>query len=184
LAHALSNSGYSPEALAAVRAAVRLCPDEPSLYVWLGYHLAAEASRGRDRAKGNKALAAFQRAVDLDPLNSYALIHLGKLQWWQGKKREAIETLKAAIAADPSDADAHIALWEYQGRAIWRCRGRLESFQGMMQTIEAMNNLPESKALNQHFEWINRIWLRIYIISSVGVGITALLLWNWWRKRK
>jgi len=175
LAHALSDSGYSPEALAAVRAAVRLCPDEPSLYVWLGYHLTVEASKSDDKAKGEEARAAFQRAVDLDPSNSYALRSLGQLQWWQGKKREAIEALKAAIAADPSDVEAHVTLAARQSRTgQWR---------GAMQTILAISDLPKSEERSRYYGCVNRLMLRVQIAFFTATGLAALLVWMRWKKR-
>lgn len=144
--------------------------------MWLGYHLTAEASRSRDKARGKEALAAFRRAVDLDSSNSYGLIQLGKLQWWQGKKREAINTLKASIVADSSDVEAHIALAARQSRAgHWR---------GAMQTVQAISDLPESEERNQYYDWMNRLTLRGQLAFFTATGLAALLIWMRWKKQK
>ena len=178
LAHALSASGYSPDALAAVRVALHLCSDDAGLYVWLGYHLMVEAGESDDRTKAQAAEAAFQRAIDLAQADFHAFLHLGKLQWWLGKKQEAIKTLKDAIAVDPNDAELHIALWEYQGRT--------RHFRDMVRTVMAINNLPESEVLNQHFERLNHSWLRLQNGLLIAAGTSAFLVWIWirWQKRR
>ena len=179
LANVLSASGYSPEALAAVRTAVRLCPEDANLYRLLGYHLAVKA--GMSGRKGDKvdyeaARAAFQQALDLAPSDSYALCGLGKIQWWQGKKREAIQTLKAAVAADPNDADAHITLARYQHNT-----GNLR---GMWQTISAILNLPESEEKTQLYASVDRLMRRIKIAFFALTGLGAFLIWMRWKKRE
>ena len=176
LARALSNLGYSPEALAAVRAAIRLCPNDASLHVWLGYHLTVEASKSGNKARGREAHAAFQRAVDLDPTNSYALLHLGKLQWWIGTKQEAIKTLKAATVADPNSVEAHVALAGRQSRM-----GRLRD---ATQTVLAIFDLPDSQERRQYYEWMNRLTRRVQIALFVVMGLAASLIWRRWKQRK
>ena len=180
LATALSAPGYSPEALAAVRAAVQVCPNNADLYRLLGYHLVAEAGEGDKRgaeAGYEAAGAAFQQALDLDPASLYALIGLGRIQWRLGKKEEAIETLKATVAADPSDAEAHLALWDCQGSAFWQCRGRIGHLRGMIQTIEAMDKLPPSEEMRQYYARLNRVRRRVELVLFTGLGIAVFLIW-------
>ena len=178
LAYALSESG-SLEALAAVRAAIPLCPDSADLHVWLGYHLIAETQidgHDGDKADYDAAAAAFQRAIDLNYSNFYAFHCLSRLQEQLGRWQEAIDTLKAAVADDPNSAEAHIALWECQGRAFWRGRNRIATLQGAMQTAEAMNKLPESEALARHYEQLDRLSRRLLITVFIVAGTAIVLM--------
>ena len=183
LAHALSILGYSVEALAAVRAAIRFSPTDASLYSQLGYHLGVEADKTKNKPGWEAAGAAFQQAIDIGPTDSHGLHSLGVLKWRLGKKREAIAALKAAVAIDPNNAAAHLQLWEYQGRR-W-------DIPGMVRTINAMNQLPASEEMEQHYAQMSREWPRvrgILLTGAVllGVGIATLLIWMLliWRRRR
>lgn len=185
LAYALSESA-SPEASAAVRTAVHLCPDSADLHVWLGYHLvvaAQKVGKHRDKEGYEVAAAAFQRAIDLDYSNFYAFYYLSRLQGQLGRHDEAVETLKAAVAVDPNSAEANIALWEFQNRAFWRGRNRIASLRGAMQTANAINKLPDSEALDRHYEQMDR-FARRFLNTVYIVAGTAIVLFLRRQKRK
>ena len=177
LAYALSETGSS-KALAAVRAAIRLCPDSADLHVWLGYHLIVETQIGGkygDKADYEAAAAAFQRAISLNYSNFYAFHYLAMIQEQHGRRQEAVETLKAAVALAPNSAEAHFALWECQNRAFWRGRNRIASLRGAMQTANAINKLPDSEPLARYYERLNR-FSRRFLITVFIVSSTAIVL--------
>ncbi len=179
LADALLEAGYADKALATIRTAIRLCPASANLYIRLGHYLATQADENSDQVGCEAAAKAFQQAIDIEPANSYARRHLARTQWVRGKKREAIRTLKHAVQVDPNDAKAYIQLWNYQSRA-W-------NFWGMIQTTYAMEKLPDSEALNEHYADINNLWPQTQRTLLLIVGAVAVLvgarIWNRRRRR-
>lgn len=176
LAYALSDAGCSAEAFAAVRAALRFDAQNSDLYTWLGYHLAAEAERDNEKAKWQAAGVAFEKATTLDPTNAYALRCLGTTLWRLGHRRQAIETLKAAVKADPANDEGYFVLGECQRRALhWR---------GFCQTVIAMNKLPISEEMARFYARVNRCTRRFQIGLAIGAGIAAILIWKRRQKRK
>ncbi len=180
LANELTEAGYSLEALAAVRAAIRLSPDNSALYGMLGFHLAAQARRNGDRAgtKGDKveveaAAAAFQRAVELDPTYAYALSYLGQLQGWLGNKAEAIKLLQASITAGASDFRTFNTLRYYQVR--------MRDFRGMARTMKSIEALPDSVERDEWYQQADRCERIVKIGLSVVGGVAAFLIWRKWR---
>lgn len=181
LAHELTEAGYSPEALAAVRAALRLSPDNSELYGLLGFHLVVKVRRNghregtySDKAEVEAAAAAFQRAVDLDPTNTYALSYLGMLQAWLGNKVKAIEILKASLAAGTTDFRTHFDLHLYQSQA--------RDYRGMMRTIKAINALPDSEERDEYYRQAYRCGNWFKAGMGVAAGVTAFLIWRKWRR--
>ena len=177
LANALSASGYSPEALAAVQTALSFFPETVGLYTHLGYHLAEEGRQNKDDTKCQAAETAFQQVLELDPANAYALRSLAKIRWNLKKKQEAFNTLKAAIAAHPDDAEAYIQLWNYQGRA-----GNLR---GMIQTAYTIDKLPASAARDRYYAKSNKLALQAGKALLKGVGLLGIVAgsWLWYRRR-
>ena len=180
LAHKPTEEGASPEAFAAVQAAIRLSPDDSALYGLLGFHLAVQARQNGDRAgtRGDKveveaAAAAFQRAIELDPTNAYALSYLGMLEWWLGNKAEAIQLLKASIAAGATDFKTHIELHWYQSRT--------RDYRGMMRTIKAINALPDSEERDEYYRQVYRCGNCVKAGLAVATGLAAFLIWRKWR---
>ncbi len=174
LADALLEAGYVSKALAAIRIAIRLCPASANLYIRLGHYLATQADENKDKAGWEAAAAAFQQAIDIEPENSYARQYLARTQWARGRKREAIKTLKYAVQVNLNDAEAYILLWNYQSKAM--------QFRGMVQTTYAMDKLPESEALNEHYADIDNLWPQTQRTLLLIVGVVAVLagalIWN------
>ena len=180
LAHNLTQAGSSPEAFAAVQAAIRLSPDDSALYGLLGFHLAVKARQNGDRAgtRGDKveveaAAAAFQRAIELDPTNTYALSYLGMLEWWLGNKAEAIRLMKASIAAGATDFRTHFDLHLYQSRT--------RDYRDMARTIKALNALPDSEERDEYYRQVDRVANYAKIGLGVAAGAAAFLIWRKWR---
>lgn len=181
LAHELTEAGYSPEALAAVRAALRLSPDNSELYGLLGFHLLVKACGDGKRARLRShryefeaAAAAFQRAIELDPTNTYALSYLGKLYWWLGNSMKAIELLQAALAAGADDFRTL--------NTLGYCQGRMRDFRGMVQTAKAINALPASKEKDENDREIYRIVQYAKVGLAVAASVTVFLIWRKWRR--
>ncbi len=180
-AHELTTAGSSPEALAAVQAAIRLSPDNSALYSLLGFHLLVKArgdgKRARMRSHRHEfeaVAAAFQRAVELDPTNTYALSYLGKLYLWLGNKAEAIRCLKASIAAGATDFKTFDVLG--------LCQSRTGDFRGAVQTLYAMYALPDSEEKDEHDREIYRMVQYAKTGLAVAAGVAAFLIWRKWQR--
>ena len=176
LAYALSARGYSLEALAAVQAAIRLKSDDVNLYNFLSYHLMVQAEATNNKADWEKAVKPLQQSIALNPTDSYARRHLAKIQWFSGRKREAIAILKAAVAVVPDSIEAYLQLQEYQAAA--------RQFRDMIQTIDAMNKLPdpEEKIAHYYFDLRSSLWVKFRVALIISVGLVAVLVgvlaWN------
>ncbi len=102
---ALAKSGDFSSATAVLKIAVTLKPTtggQPALSrAWLSLAQVTEASHPQD------AVAAYQKAVELDPTNSEAALgmsaqlQLGKLLAAQGKSQDAIAALEPVYASSP-----------------------------------------------------------------------------------
>ena len=176
LADALFGSGYTSKALATIRTALSRLPNDAILYNHLGYHLMKQAKEKNDTARLAEAGAAFQRVIVLVPGNSSASLNLAAIQWYTQQKREAIETLKASVAVNPNDAAAHIQLYKYQGG--------VRDIRGIWQTIDAMNKLPESEALNRHYTELNNLWAQVCLVFWAGLGFVGVMAGSWWYQRR
>lgn len=131
---------------------------------------AARSGARVDRAEVKAALAAFQRAADLDPTNSYALSCLGRLQGWLGDKRGAITTLKAALAAGTNDLQTHLDLCLYQSR--------MRQYRGMARTMKAIEALSDSPERDEHYRKVYRLGRRFQIALAAMVCLIVFLVWR------
>ncbi len=187
LAYALSAGGssYFPEALVAVRTAIRLNSDNvsldkhnASLYRYLGYNLFTKADESKDKAGWEEAFIAFQRSIDLDPTNKTARHSLGVLHWRLGRKREAVAALKAAVAVNPNDLELLNELGKRQAR--------MGNLRGAIQTIRAINVLPESEEVRRYFANLDQCRKRCQFLLSLGAGLAIMLagVRIWYRRRR
>ena len=169
----LIKAGRSSDAFAAVRKALVLCTSSPCLYSYFGYLLGMEADKTKDTLGWEAAAAAFQRCIEIDPADFTALHSLGVLYWRLQKKQEAIATLKAAAAVNPSNLKTLDQLGRYQAQT--------ENFLGAFQTIRAIIKLPESEELQQYFAESNHY--RTSVLFA-GACTAAVLAGVWiWRRR-
>ncbi len=60
--------------------------------------------------RGDEALAAFERAREMDPRSPRVPIHVGTLHLMAGRRQEAAEAYRQALTLDPSAATAHVSL--------------------------------------------------------------------------
>jgi protein O-mannosyl-transferase len=140
-------TGRVADAMPHLREAERIRPDEPELYVHLGY---ADLLEGRR----DEAARSFERVLELAPRHGVALNNLARIRfldgdvpealrlyratvavrpdWAEGRRRlavvllmvgdttSAIDELRLAVALDPSDAEAQMLLTGALARAEGR----------------------------------------------------------------
>ena len=181
-AHELTTAGASPEALAAVQAAVRLCPDRADLHLWIGSYFAKNARKNNaerpgkhgGKSEAEAAAAAYRKAVEIDPTNSSALSYLGHLEWWLGNKSEAIRLMKASLAAGATDVRTFATLLHYQ---CWTV-----DFRGAIQTAHAINALSDSEERDKYYWQVDHFANRFKAVLAVAAGVAAFLIWRNWRR--
>ena len=93
LAELLLRAGRTQEALAAIRRAVALAPENASYL-----EILARAAEGGDAAGQQAVLAELQRAVAANPSNTAAVSLLARTQARLGRTDEAVAALRAALA--------------------------------------------------------------------------------------
>ena len=180
-AHELTTAGASPEALAAVQAAVHLCPDRADLHLWIGSYFSKEARKNNAERPGKRggkseaeaAAAAYRKAVEIDPTNSSALSYLGHLEWWLGNKAEAIRLMKASIAAGNTDVRTF--------ETLIHCQCRMVNFRGAFQVARALNALPDSAERDKYYWQVDRFANRFKAGLAVAAILAAFLIWRKWR---
>jgi tetratricopeptide (TPR) repeat protein len=95
--------GSAQEAEQKYREILRQYPDDVESWYQLGeilFH--GTALQGR---MPSESRAPFQRAVDLDPLNSGSMVHLFRLAVLDGDKPEMVRVIDQLLAADPGSQD-------------------------------------------------------------------------------
>jgi tetratricopeptide (TPR) repeat protein len=78
-------------------------------------------TRNEDLGRLEEALAAWDRAIEIDPRSAGARYNRGILLWLKGDPEGAIASYREAIRLDPDFAEAHFQL----GHALMR-RGRFQ----------------------------------------------------------
>ena len=94
---------YSPEAERILPKVVDWLPEKPGAWYRLGVIL-------RLAGKNDEAIAAYQRAIELDPKDAYPHNGLGNVYWALGCYDEAIAAYQRAIELDPKVAAPHNGL--------------------------------------------------------------------------
>ena len=70
----------------------------------------AQLELARRLKRGSRAVAAYRRAIELNPEGSPALAELGRLMLARSHTREAAELAERATAVDPTNALAWVTL--------------------------------------------------------------------------
>jgi tetratricopeptide (TPR) repeat protein len=120
----LDASASSPQIAEAVLAFKQVVAFDPSYA--LGYAGLADAywkqfEESHDESLARSALASGLQALHLDPDQPAVRVSLAAIYTGLGQPDEAIESLRAALAAQPNNSDAHRAL-----AVVYRARGRWE----------------------------------------------------------
>jgi Flp pilus assembly protein TadD len=140
----VSNPGWAQKevSLRQLQEAVRNKPNDPSLHYLLGVKYQNE---GQD----SKALAAYQKAVSLNPRYAEALLGLGSVKAAQGDLDGAVKALKKAVQFDPKNKEARTWLsvvYGKQGLALLDQGKAAEAAKVLQQA--AANNPKDTAALN------------------------------------
>jgi len=83
-------------ALAELEIARKTLPNDPRISEWTGYIL-------RRRGQREEGLRFIQRAIELDPRNTYTLQQIGASYWILGRYAEVIASLDRVLAITPDD---------------------------------------------------------------------------------
>jgi tetratricopeptide (TPR) repeat protein len=117
LGGALETSGDWPGALAALRKAVELAPEEPLALNYLGY---ARVTRGEAPAESR---ALLERAYKLAPDNTSIADSLGWAYHLTGDTARALPLLEVAASGEPGNAE----IGEHLGDVYWALGRRYEA---------------------------------------------------------
>ncbi|MBW8329334.1 MAG: tetratricopeptide repeat protein, partial [Thiobacillus sp.] len=162
----------------ALREAVKYAPTDARLQHKLSQALAAAQ-------QGPAALAAVNRAVELDPNNATYLRARGDVATWTGNYAVAIDSFERVLAAAPQDADALLGLARAYSRsgnkhaAASRYRAYLEQRPQdkdvMLETMELEAERGNTAAVQendavyrQRFGESREYWLRMADIYALG----------------
>ncbi|MCS6772781.1 MAG: tetratricopeptide repeat protein [Anaerolineae bacterium] len=109
-------AGKPRHAIPVLEAAARIAPDNVQVWINLGAaYLGNRATATEERQQ--RALAAFYRALDLDPLAHSVAYNIGLIYQDRGEIELAIAAFRRAVLADPNDRDARRMLERMQARA-------------------------------------------------------------------
>lgn len=150
-------TGNQEEAIKLMRRAIAVVGDQPPLHEILGLALMslgrykdAELSLLRAVASGTaeslnnlgilrkkqarmeEAIAAFERAVQINPSFADALYNLGNAEWARNRAEKADEYWKRAVASNPAHADAWAALGQVSN-SLCRHREAVEQLRRAVQ---------------------------------------------------
>ncbi|MDW8053428.1 MAG: tetratricopeptide repeat protein [Anaerolineae bacterium] len=102
-------AGKPQHAVPVLEAALAIAPHSVQLWINLGAaYLGNRATATDDRQR--RALAAFQRALELDPLAPSVAYNIGLIHYDRGEIEEAARAFRRAVLADPEDRDARLML--------------------------------------------------------------------------
>ncbi len=114
---ALERSGHWDKAVADLRKALALYPDQPLVLNYLGY---SWVDRGENL---DEAFTMLHKAVELRPSDGYIVDSLGWAYFKLGKYEEAVKELERAIDLKASDPTIN----DHLGDAYWRVGRKLDA---------------------------------------------------------
>jgi tetratricopeptide (TPR) repeat protein len=159
LAIALFNVPEAPAALREAQAAVARAPRRPQAHYVLGL-----ASKSLN--KGEDAIAAFQKVLELDPDDVGANINLGQLLVQEQRYADAVAALKHAVAIEPYNSTAVYSL----ATALLRS-GQREAGQEQMKRFQALREAGYATSLSQNYPMQGR-----YAEAVVSTGAEPALV--------
>jgi tetratricopeptide (TPR) repeat protein len=105
LAGAYIMLGTPKKAVPVLEEAVKRSPRNPRLWISLGAaHLGNPVLAGDEQQL--KAIAAFQKALQIDPFAPSAAYNIGLIHMDRGEREQAIAAFNLAARSDPGDMDA------------------------------------------------------------------------------
>ena len=106
LAYVLDQGAVREEALDTIDQAIAIAPTQAELHVTRGIIMVGAGRLGDARA-------AYETAMDLDPLLPEAVFHLGHLELRLGNRREAVAAFKEAVRLEPNPPQHYLADLEH-----------------------------------------------------------------------
>ena len=97
--------GIHRQAVPVLEGAVKRDPDNPRLWINLGAAYLGNPVLADDEQQ-LKAIAAFQRALQIDPFAPSAAYNIGLIHVDRGERDKAIAAFRLAARSDPGDLDA------------------------------------------------------------------------------
>ncbi len=90
------------QAIASLKQAVQADPKSADAYNLLGMAYRHRYNQVHIKDLKNKEVAAFQKAIEVDPNNWVALINLGSTYYYMGEKDKAAPLFKKALSLNPN----------------------------------------------------------------------------------
>jgi tetratricopeptide (TPR) repeat protein len=150
------------EAIAAAYAAIKWAPNDWQGYSWLAGLFSQIKSRRRE------AMPAAEYGVALAPHESRAYLVLGAAAAANGKRKEAEDALRRALAIDPQNSDAHNALARLNVRQsrFGRAGTLAEAAGGFQAAVRAD---PRAAGSSRNLELVLRVFLsRLTYLILIG----------------
>lgn len=102
-------AGKPRHAVPILEAAIAIAPNSVQLWINLGAAYLGNRATATDERQ-RRALAAFRRALELDPLAPSVAYNIGLIHYDRGEIEEALLAFRSAVLADPEDRDARLML--------------------------------------------------------------------------
>ncbi|MCS7190758.1 MAG: tetratricopeptide repeat protein, partial [Fimbriimonadales bacterium] len=143
LASQMLQFGKGDEAVTFFQDAIKRDPNNPQLHRLMGV-IYESLQRTRD------ALAAYQRAHQLDPKDTWTLYHIAQIQTQQGQKEAAWDTLTRALRTNPDDLSLYPPLEQ-----LAQTLGREAQYRALIQEL-ALRDTPGQEALKTYVNMLRR----------------------------
>jgi Tfp pilus assembly protein PilF len=100
------------------------------------------------------SVAAFEKAVSLDPNRATTYAEMGSIQLYAGRKEDAEKAFRKAIELDPKSASAHVAMANY----LWAA-GEMEQAEAEMRTALQLDpkHMVANRAMAMYLMLTNRV---------------------------
>jgi tetratricopeptide (TPR) repeat protein len=150
------NAGQTESALADIRQAVALSPNDPA-------NLQLDGDLLMKLGRTQEAMAQYQKILHMDPRNRFALVSLGYAQRAAGDNRAAAKTFLALARVDPSLYVPYLALGDlytaerqYSRAEMYYRKAYARSPHNALVTAGAMNAAIEAHNIPLAGTWLKR----------------------------